>query len=148
MNGTVATEGSSFRVTFPGQSSEGTKKLPAGQYILAVWATSGDDRYTVATYPITVTADLAVGTPTQSHATQMLALIETELRNRVNGQKSIETYTVDGVSIGKITTEQLERMRARYANEVAMQNNGGAFGSVKVAFAPTGHAVGVVRRYS
>lgn len=140
MNATsVATEGADYHVTFEGQSASGTKTLSPGQYLLTVWASDGNNRKTIAQYSLTITENLAVGTPAQSHAVQMLGLIETELRNRVNGHRSIESYTVDGVNITKIPTEQLERMRAKYANEVFQQQNRDApIGSVKFAFTPTG----------
>lgn len=151
MNGTVVTDGSDFHVTFSGQGDPGTKELTAGQYVLTVWAANGDDRYTVAQYAITVTADLAVGEPTQSHAQRMLAIVESAIVARVSGNADggIDSYSIDGVSVGKIPLEQLERLRAKYANEVYQQNNRDApIGSVKFAFTPAGDAIGVsARRY-
>lgn len=147
MNGTVATDGADFRVTFAGQSAAGTKNLAAGQYTLTVWATSGDDRYTVAQYPVTVEANLAVGTPAQRHALIVLPKIEAAIAARLAGGE-IESYSVDGVNIAKVSLEVLERMRSKYSAEVAAMNGVGAFGSVKFAFSPTGSPMDQRGRYS
>lgn len=149
MDGTVTTENADFRVRFAGVG--GTSALTAGQYILTVWGTSGSDRYTVAQYRLTVEANLATGTPAQSHAQKMLALLETAIYNRVNGNTDggIESYSIDGTSVAKMSMAELQRMRAKYAQEVAREQNPDApFGSVKFAFTPAGNAVDLRRRYS
>lgn len=145
-----ATEDGNFHVLFEGQSASGTKTLPAGQYTLTVWATSANNRYTVAQYQLTVVANLATGTPAQSHAQKMLALLETAIYNRVNGNSDggIENYAIDGTAVSKLSMEQLQKMRARYAAEVSReQNPTQQIGRVPFAFTQGGSPVGVNRRY-
>lgn len=153
MNATsCATEGTDFHPKFSGQSSPGTKDLTAGQFDLTVWATiTGNDRYTVYQAQLTVDPDLSTGTPAQVHARKMLTLLETAIYNRVNGNSDggIENYAIGGISIAKATLEQLERMRAKYAREVArLQNPDKQIGSVKFAMTPAGNPVNLKRRYS
>lgn len=150
MNGAVVTEGSDFHVTFKGQSASGTKTLAAGQYELTVWATNGEDRYTVAKHALSVLADLAVGEPAQSHAQRMLSIIEAAIQARVSGNADggIENYAIDGLSVSKIPIEQLEKLRAKYANEVIQAQQADApFGSVKFYFTKAGTPADMVRRY-
>lgn len=148
MDGTVTTDGSDYHVVFSGQSVGGTKSLTAGQYLLTVWATSGNDRYTVGQWALTITPDLSTGTPALRHAQKTLVAIETAIYARVSGGE-IEEYAIDGTSVRKMSIDELERLRARYAAEVArLQNADSPIGSVKFAFTPAGQAVGYVRRFS
>lgn len=150
MSGTVVTEGADFHVTFSGQSATGTKTLAPGQYTLTVWATNGNDRYAVYQASLTVTPNLAIGQPAQSHAQRMLTLVETAIYNRVNGNTDggIESYAIDGMTVNKLSVPQLEQLRAKYATEVSREQNNGAFGTVQFAFTPAGNAVDHRRRFS
>jgi len=152
----VATESGKFRVKF--QGSSGTSALTAGQYLLTVWATSGNDRYTVYQAGITVKANLATGTPAQSHAQKMLSIIETAIYNRVNQSSGtasttteggVESYSIDGVSVSKLSMADLQRLRNKYAAEVQVEQNGAApIGRVKTVFTAAGTIPQLKRRYS
>lgn len=147
MSGTVTTEGSDYHVVFSGQSSTGTKLLTAGQYLLTVWATLSNDRYTVYSQPLTINPDLSVGTPALRHAQKMLVSIETALYARVTGGE-IEEYSIDGTSVRKMSIDQLERLRSRYSAEVArLQNPGQGIGSVKFSLGPATSAPDMRYRY-
>ncbi len=151
LNATVTTQGSDFRVYFQGQGNNGsTDTLEPGQYTLTVWATSGSDRKTIASYPLSVAENLATGQPQLPHAVKMLRVIEAALVARVSGNADggIEEYMVDGVNVRKVSLEDLEKMRARYSAEVArLQNGPAAIGSVKVAFNPAGLPADYARRF-
>jgi hypothetical protein len=146
----VATEGSDFHVKFEGQSAGGTKALAAGQYVLTVWATSGNDRKTIAQFPLTVAVDLSTGTPAQPHAIEMLPIIEAAIKARITGNPDggLAAYTIDGTSVTKIPLDELKRLRKQYAAEVAaIQNPNGQFGRVKFAMTSAGGIVDVRRRF-
>lgn len=146
----VVTENSDYHIKFSGQSTPGTKTLTTGQYSLMVWATSGTDRKTIAQYPITVTADLSAGTPAQQHALKMLPIIEAAIEARISGNADggLESYAVEGTSVTKLPMAELQKLRARYAGEVArMQNPNAPIGSVKFYFAQSGSITDVRRRF-
>jgi hypothetical protein len=156
MAGTVTTEDGDFRVRFPGQATgtSGTYKtaqLNAGQYVITVWATNGDDRKTILQTPITVTPDLSTGTTsTEPHCVKMLRIIEAALEARIGGNSDggIEGYQIDGTAITKIATDELKRLRNKYAAEVQILNNpNGQIGRVKFAMTPTGGIVDARRRF-
>lgn len=149
MAGTVTTQNADFRVYFGGQTTPGTSSLAAGQYTLTVWATSGSDRKTIASYPLTILADMATGTPAQRHALKMLPIIEAEIEARITGTGSaLEEYAIDGTSVRKMEMAELQRLRAKYAQEVsAIQNPNQGFGNVQVGFTPTGVIRDLRRRF-
>lgn len=65
----------------------------------------------------------------QSHAEKTLAAIETEIYNRVNNLKSIETYVVAGRQVAKIPFEKLVRLRSVYQALVRRERNPGTIGT-------------------
>lgn len=148
-------EGDGFHVTFSGQIAGAsgisrTAQLPAGQYMLTVWVKSGNDRVTVLQQPMTIAADLSAGAPTEPHCVLMLRLLETAIQNRISGNADggIESYSIDGTTVNKLSTDELRRFRKQYAAEVsALQNPNGQFGRVKFGFTPTGGMVDVRRRF-
>ena len=146
-----ATEGGDFHVFFAGQADDrGTKNLAAGQYQLTVWATDATRRKTIAQFPMTITADLSVGEPAQSHAATMLRLIERAIQARVSGNNDggLESYAIDGVAATKVPLEQLESLRNKYAAEIAQQQDpNGGIGRVKFGFTPTGGIPDLRRRF-
>jgi hypothetical protein len=150
MNATsCATEGSDFHVYFKGVA--GTSALTPGQYKLTVFATLVDDRYTVGQFPITIEADLSTGAPAQSHPQKMLTLLETAIYNRVNGNSDggIESYVIDGTTVAKLSMEQLQKLRNKYAGEVAAdQNRNSPIGRVKTVFTQAGTVPQLRRRFS
>lgn len=150
MAGTVETVGSDFRITFSGQGSPGTKDLTAGNYQLTVWATNGTDRYTVARFTLQVVADLATGTPALAHAQKMLALVETAIEARIqgNGDGGIEEYEIAGRRVVKLSMADLQKFRTKYAAEVArLQNPDRPYARVKAVFTPAGQMPDMLRRY-
>lgn len=146
----VATEGSDYHVKFGGQTSPGTKTLTPGQYTLSVWATSGTDRYTVLQAQITITADLSTGTPALAHAVEVLGIIESAIKARLNGNTDggLEEYEVDGTRVRKIAMADLQRLRNKYAAEVQrLQNPDAPYGRVKATFQPAGSPMNSMRRF-
>ena len=144
----VTTVGPDFQVYFKGVS--GTSALVAGAYVLTVWATSANDRYTVVQYKLQVLANLATGTPALAHAQQLLALIETAIYNRVsgNGDGGIDEYEIAGRRVKKIPLVELHRLRASYSAEVArLQNPDRPYGRIKAVISPTGQMPDILRRY-
>ena len=141
-----AAEGADFHIKFQGTASaptvaDGTSSLPAGQYTLTVWASNGNDRVTVAQWPVTMTADLATGEPALAHAIKMLDIVESAIIARVSGNNDggIDQYTIDGTSVVKIPIEQLERLRNKYSAEVAaLQNGASPIRRINFAMAPAG----------
>jgi hypothetical protein len=131
-------EGGDFHIRFAGQAINGTKELEAGQYTLTVFVTSvdGADRFRIKEHRLTVLPDAATVDDGRSFASRMLAILETAIEARVSGNTDggIESYIVDGVSISKHTLADLERLRTKYANEVANQQNLGVIPSVELAF--------------
>lgn len=147
----VTEENGALRVKFSGQAATGTEDLTAGQYTLTVWMTSSDDRYTVYQRGITVKPDLSTGTPAQSHAQKTLALLETAIYNRLNGNSDggIESYSVDGFAVSKLSMADLQRLRNKYAAEVQTEQNGAApIGRVKAVFTQPGYLPQMKGRYS
>jgi hypothetical protein len=153
MDGTVTTEDGDFRVRFPGQATgtSGTYKtaqLIPGQYTLSVFATSGTDRKTVITQPITIAPDPASSTTAEPHCVKMLRIIELAIAARVsgNGDGGLESYVIDGTQATKVPMEQLEKLRNKYSSEVAALNTGGQFGRVKFVMSPAGGIPDMRRR--
>lgn len=147
---TCVMEGDSAHVYFKGQGTTSTKTLAAGHYLLSVWTTLSFDRKTVAQFPITITADVSTGTPSQPHAVQMLATVESAIAARVSGNSDggIESYALDGVQVNKLSMEQLQTLRNKYAREVAALNNpNGQIPRVKVHFAQAGGIPDLRRRF-
>jgi len=143
--------GSSVDVLFSGQSTPGTKTLTPGQYLLTVWMTNGNDRYTIAKYPITITTDLSTGTPAQTFAAAQLAVVETAIANRLSGNTDggIDEYEILGRRVKKIPLKDLYALRTRLQAEVRLQQNpNGAYGRVKVKFTQEGMLPDLMRRYS
>jgi hypothetical protein len=143
-------EGSDFHLKFEGQGASGTKTLTAGQYVLTVWATSGNDRRTIAQFPLSIAPDLSTGSPALDHAVKMLTLINTAIENRIAGNNDggIEDYTVDGTQVRKLPMLELQKLRNKYSAEVAaLQNPNGQLRRVNFAFAPTGGMIDVRKRF-
>lgn len=147
---TVVTENRDLHITFSGQSTPGTRTLAAGNYTLTVWMRNVNDRYTIAEYRLTIRADASTGTPALTHAARMLDLCETALANRLgaNSDGGIEEYEIHGRRVKKISTEELTRLRNKYAAEVQrLQNPGAPYGRVKAVFSAAGDMPHVLRRY-
>jgi hypothetical protein len=147
---TCATEGDALHVYFKGQGTPGTKTLPAGHYLLSVWVSLSFDRKTIAQYPLTITADVSTGTPDQPHAVEMLAVIEAAIAARLSGNSDggIESYAMDGVQVNKLSMPDLQRLRNKYAREVAAINNpNGQIPRLKVSFTKAGGIPDLRRRF-
>ncbi|NUO63465.1 MAG: hypothetical protein HOQ34_07840 [Gemmatimonadaceae bacterium] len=121
----VTTVGSSFRVTYKSSSA-----LPEGTYQWFARVTSATQgRRTVDRGTFTILAD----TPAQLHAEKMLAAIEAVIENRIPAD--VESYTIGGRSIVKMSSEELRRWRGYYAAEVRRARSGGqVFSPVRVSF--------------
>jgi hypothetical protein len=152
MAATVTTEGTDYRVRFPGQATGTTgvfktAQLIPGQYTLSVFSTSGTDRRTVITQAITIAPDPAT-TTTEPHCVKMLRIVEAAIAARVsgNGDGGLDAYIIDGTSATKVPLERLEQLRNKYSSEVAALNNGGQIPRVKFAMAPAGGILDMRRR--
>lgn len=148
MDATASTVGTDFRLYFKGVS--GTDALTAGAYTLTVWATNGNDRYTVAQFRLQVLANLATGTPALAHAQKMLANCEAAIEARITGNTDggIEEYEIAGRRVKKISMEELKKLRTAYASEVArLQNPDRPYGRIKAVFTPAGQMPELLRRY-
>lgn len=140
-----------FRVKFEGQSAGGTKDLAPGQYVLTVWATSGNDRYTVEQYRLTIRADLSTGSPDLEHAVKMVDLLTAAIQARVSGTPDggVESYEINGRKVNKMTTPQLRALLNLYRAEVrALMNPGAPIARVKATFGSAGFEPMQKRRYS
>jgi hypothetical protein len=136
-------EGGSFHIKFEGQGAGGTKELEPGQYTLAVFATSSNDRKTIAVHRLTVLPNTALVDDGRTFEAQMLDVINVAIMARVSGNNDggIAAYAIDGVSITKIPLEELERLRTKYSNAVANQQSGGVIPTVPFVFCKTGGGV-------
>jgi hypothetical protein len=147
----IVVEGSDLHVKFEGQGTGGTKNLCAGQWTLSVWLTSSNDRYTVLASPITVTPDPAATQTQLAHAVETLAIIEKAIRNRLsaNPDGGIEEYSVGGMQTRKLSIDQLEKLRNKYAAEVLrLQNPKAPIPRVKFVMTPAGTVPDMLRRFS
>ncbi len=145
-----ATEGTDFHVIFAAAQTD--QKLVEGHYALTIWAKTGEGasarRATLAQFRISIQPDLSTGAPEAPHAVQALAAIEKALRCRYKGDVP-EEYIVDGVSVKKMTIEDLEKKRNKYAAEVSQLNNpNGSIGRIPFAFSYAGMPTDFRRRFT
>lgn len=138
----LAGSDSAFDVSAPAAS---TGALAAGRYVWdAIVSLASGETHRAATGVLTVTPKLASAAAgaQQTHNEKMLALIETELENRLTGISaggagSVETYTIHGRSLAKLTTPELKKLRGQYLAAVQRERSPGGIGTpVGVTFGP------------
>lgn len=117
--------GSGYSITHTAQS------VPPGTYRWAARVTKAGERFTVDRGVFVIEADL----PGQTHAERMLALVETVIKARLEGDGAdVSAYTIGGRSAQLLTLAELEALRSRYASECARQRRGNMLRPVLVSF--------------
>ena len=99
-------------------SAETTADWQPGLYRWVALAFRGDQRLTVATGTLDVSANLETAEPTdaRTHAQKMLALIESALEKRI--PKDQQSYEIDGMRLDRIPIERLDALRTKYQREI------------------------------
>lgn len=99
-------------------SAETTANWSPGLYRWVALAFRGDQRLTVATGTLDVSANLETAEPTdaRTHAQKMLALIEAALEKRI--PKDQQSYEIDGMRLDRIPIERLDTLRTKYQREI------------------------------
>lgn len=128
--------GSKYDVVF---TAANTAAILPGRYVWQAIAVSGTEKHVarpMAYQPerqgvLTVLANIATATAgtLQTHAEKTLAVIETEIYNRMNSQASIEAYAIAGRQVSKIPIDKLLRMRSAYQAMVRRERNPGTIGT-------------------
>ncbi|SRR6266581_1665124 len=120
----------------PGRYSwQGIVVSGAEKHVARPIADDSGDPETLGELTVLQNIATAVAGDYQSHAEKTLAAIETEIYNRVNNLKSIETYVVAGRQVAKIPFEKLVRLRSVYQAMVRRERNPGTIGTdVAVSF--------------
>lgn len=99
-----------------------------GKYRLIAIVTNGSETYTAAECVIEIApAYRALTGDQRNHDELMVSYIETALRARLNGALE-EDYTINGRSMRKIPTDQLEKMLGMYRARVWRKRNPGKIG--------------------
>lgn len=99
-------------------SATTTAAWPAGAYTAQEWVSKGTERYSLAAFPVRVTANLAAanaGIDLRSHARKVLDAIEAWLESRAPAVGQIE---VAGRRISNYPIADLLALRDRYRAEV------------------------------
>lgn len=141
-------EGDDFHVYFPGQGEISTAAAPPGSYQIAVFATNGADRRTIAVFTLSLTPDLSTRA-SGTFAGRMLGIIERAIEHRLTGNTDggVEEYSIEGMTVRKFALGELEGLRNKYSAQVAReQNPHRPIGRVKMAFTPSGHPAGPLGR--
>jgi hypothetical protein len=99
-------------------SAETTANWQPGLYRWVALAFRGDQRLTVATGTLDVSANLETAEPTdaRTHAQKMLGLIEAALEKRI--PKDQQSYEIDGMRLDRIPIERLDTLRTKYQREI------------------------------
>ena len=123
----AAPSGSRYDVTL---SAAATARLGAGVYQAALVASKDAERYTVATWSLTVAADVPAADAGEltRFPEKLLPLVEQEILNRVGGQRSIERYTLFGRTFDKVTLRELYTLRGKLKAAIAAAQRPGMFG--------------------
>lgn len=102
------------------------ESLPAGVYKWIARITKGvgaaAERYTAGQGAVTIRA----AAPGQNRAEKLLGLVDAVIENRLTGKgPDVTAYSIDGLSLQKMSLQELESLRTRYANQVAAARRGG-----------------------
>lgn len=136
---TVTAYGADFLVTFPASV---TAAAGAGDYRFAVMATKATARHTIATGSVRLAVN--PGTVATSggleHCQRTLTVINAAIEGRLTAD--MESYSVAGRSITKISIAELVKLQGVYTAKVrTLQNAGKPRPSFQVQFTPTGRGV-------
>lgn len=117
---TVTGSGDTFDVTV---TAANTATLTPGFYTLFAVATSGSDKRLVAQHPVQVVANVLGDNPvdTRSHNRRVLDSIRAVIEGRA--AKSDLEVSVDGVSVKRMSMEDLGKAESRYAAKVAREED-------------------------
>lgn len=98
-----------------------TAAFPAGTYRWQKFVTNGaNERVTLAVGAFLISANLAALEGDQrTYAERMLAAVEARIEGRLT--QDVESYTIDGLALTHIPFEQLDGLRARFADQVAAE---------------------------
>lgn len=99
-------------------TSAATAGWTPGLYRWVALAMRGDQRLTVATGTLEVSANLETADPSDArdHSQRMLALIEAALEKRI--PKDQQSYEIDGMRLDRIPIERLNALRLQYRREI------------------------------
>lgn len=132
---TAATSGSTYQFT---ATATQTATLPAGEYRVTAWVTSGATKYAVDDRVLTVEADPTVLAPgsQRSQAEADLVAVDAAIRAIVSGQ--VSSYSIGGRSFTLHSLGDLRAWRAQLAAQVWRERNPGQTGQrIAVSFVPT-----------
>lgn len=109
-------------------SAATTAGWESGSYHWQAYATSGSERYTIASGLLKVEANFAAGAvDARSHVEKTLAALEATLEGRASSDQL--AYSIGGRSISKMTPEQLLTWRDKYRAELAAEQKAQAIAS-------------------
>jgi hypothetical protein len=110
-----------------------------GEYVYTAQVTDGTNAYIVESGTVEVLPSLTVAADRRSHAKKMLDAIEDLLEGR--SVSDVQSYTIAGRSLSKLTIEQLLYWRDRYKSEYTqeqyrerLKRGDGVSNSIKVRF--------------
>jgi hypothetical protein len=123
---------SSYQVRIPAPDMA---ELAAGTYRLVGWATKGNDRFVVYSAPILVAPDLTApeAGPALGRDEELLQVLEDAVAGRL-GRDVAETYTIDGVAVGRIPAGVLWKMLGEVRARVRRKRTGRLTRTVKVRY--------------
>jgi hypothetical protein len=128
------TDGEGYSITVAAASTT----LAAGVYEFLARVAKAGEVYTVDSGAVEVLPNAATATAgqLQSHAEQMVPLLEAEIKARLSGTAGTahNEYTIDGRAISKIPLEDLYALLNRYRAELAREQNGGRLPAVVIRF--------------
>jgi hypothetical protein len=104
-------------------ASEKTASAPSGLYSVGVIVTLNSERLTHDRGTITLAAPLDRPME-QTHARKMVALLERHLEGRIDDAegRGLESYTVNGIPITKLSHLDARSMLDKYRRDVANEN--------------------------
>lgn len=133
---TATNDSGRWLVTLPAAGASGSGGLTPGGYQWHAYAETGSGdaiaRELVASGRVSVLANPVSAVAQQTHAEKVLAAIEAVIENRATAD--VQSYTIGGRSLTKMTPEQLLHWRNVYRAEVRKERAGGRSPSVQFAF--------------
>ena len=130
-----ATDSNGYSVTV---AAAVTAAKTAGLYEFIARVTDGTSVYTVDSGTVEITPDVSQATAgqLQSHAEQMVPLLEAEIKARLSGTAGTahDEYQIDGRQISKLKLPELYALLNKYRAELAREQNGGTLPPVTIRF--------------
>jgi hypothetical protein len=132
---TADVDGEGYSVTEPATSTV----IAAGVYeFLARVSNVGGEKYTVDSGVVEVAPNVATATPgtLQSHAEQMVPLLQAEIKARLSGTAGTghDSYTIDNRQISKLSLTELYALLNKYRAELAREQNLGRLPAITIRF--------------